>query len=230
MNGLWNLDPIYKGFDDPAFEGDLENLKQKVTAINAFTATLADIEPLAGLKQGITLEEEVNMLAYKLAGYASLRQAADTRDPQAGSQMGRVMGVISGVAAPEAAFKSWASGLPNLMELVESDEVLKEYTFLFKNMADSSRYLLAGRGEEIMAKMSLSGGSAWSDMQQYLTSTVPVTYRGNTTNLSSIRNLAYDADAQVRKDAYEAEIACYDRIKDAVCHSATSAERGHYNK
>ena len=222
MNGLWNLDPIYKGFDDPAFEGDLENLKQKVTAINAFTATLADIEPLDGLKQGITLEEEVNMLAYKLAGYASLRQAADTRDPQAGSQMGRVMGVISGVAAPEAAFKSWASGLPNLMELVESDEVLKEYTFLFKNMADSSRYLLAGRGEEIMAKMSLSGGSAWSDMQQYLTSTVPVTYRGNTTNLSSIRNLAYDADAQVRKDAYEAEIACYDRIKDAVAFALNS--------
>ena len=222
MNGLWNLDPIYKGFDDPAFEGDLEKLKQKVAEISAFTAGLADAEPLEGLKQGITLEEEVNSLAYKLAGYASLRQAADTRDPQAGSQMGRIMGVISAVAAPEAAFKSWASALPNLMELVEQDELLKQYTFLFKNMADSSRYLLAGRGEEIMARMGLSGGSAWSEMQQYLTSTVPVPYRGNTTNLSSIRNLAYDADAQVRKDAYEAEIACYDRIKDAVAYALNS--------
>ena len=222
MNGLWNLDPIYRGFDDPAFEGDLEKLKQKVAEITAFTAALADSEPLAGLKTGISLEEEVNLLAYKLAGYASLRQAADTRDPQAGSQMGRIMGVISGVAAPEAAFKSWASGLPNLMELVESDDILKEYTFLFKNMADSSRYLLAGRGEEIMAKMNLSGGSAWSDMQQYLTSTVPVSYRGSTTNLSSIRNLAYDSDAQVRKEAYEAEIACYDRIKDAVAFALNS--------
>ena len=222
MNGLWNLDPIYKGFDDPAFEGDLEILKQKVAEFAAFTTTLADAEPLAGLKTGITMEEDVNSLAYKLAGYASLRQAADTRDPQAGSQMGRIMSVISGVAAPEAAFKSWASALPNLMELVESDEVLKEYTFLFKNMADSSRYLLSGRGEEIMAKMGMSGGSAWSDMQQYLTSTVPVTYRGNTTNLSSIRNLAYDSDAQVRKDAYEAELACYDRIKDAVAYALNS--------
>ena len=222
MNGLWNLDPIYKGFDDPAFEGDLELLKQKVAEIAAFTASLADVEPLAALKQGIALEEEVTLLSYKLGGYASLRQAADTRDPQAGSQMGRVMGIVSGVAAPEAAFKSWATALPNLMELVESDELLKQYTFLFKNMADSSRYLLSGRGEEIMAKMELSGGSAWSDMQQYLTSTVPVTYRGNTTNLSSIRNLAYDSDAQVRKDAYEAEIACYDRIKDAVAYALNS--------
>ena len=222
MNGLWNLDPIYKGFDDPAFEGDLEKLKQKVAEIGAFTAALSDAEPLEGLKKGIALEEEVTVLAYKLGGYASLRQAADTRDPQAGSQMGRVMGTVSGVAAPEAAFKSWASKLPNLMELVESDEVLKEYTFLFKNMADTSRYLLPGKGEEIMAKLSLSGVSAWSDMQQYLTSTVPVTYRGNTTNLSSIRNLAYDADAQVRKDAYEAELACYDRIKDAVAFALNS--------
>ena len=222
MNGLWNLDPIYRGFDDPAFEGDLEQLKQKVAQISAFTATLTDIEPLAGLKAGIALEEEVTLLTYKLAGYASLRQAADTRDPDAGSQMGRIMGIVSGVAAPEAAFKAWASSLPNLMELVENDETLQEYTFLFKNMKDSSRYLLSGRGEEIMAKMGLSGGSAWSDMQQYLTSTVPVSYRGTTTNLSSIRNLAYDSDPLVRKDAYEAELNCYDRIKDAVAFALNS--------
>ena len=222
MNGCWNLNPIYKGFDDPAFEQDIQTLKEKVAQSADFAAELANLEPLEGLKRGIATEEELNQLVYKLAGYASLRQAADTRDSQAGSQMGRIMGIASGVAAPEAAFKSWASNLPNLMELVESDEILKEYTFLFKNMKDSSRYLLGGKGEEIMAKMGMSGGSAWSEMQQYLTSTVPVTYRGTTTNLSSIRNLAYDSDPQVRKDAYEAEIACYDRIKDPVAFALNS--------
>lgn len=73
-----------------------------------------------------------------------------------------------------------------------------------------------------MARMELSGGNAWSDLQQYLTSTVPVTYRGNTTNLSAIRNLAYDPAPQVRKDAYEAELACYDRIKDSVAYALNS--------
>ena len=222
MNGLWNLDPIYAGFEAPAFEQDIQTLKDRVAAFTAFTATLADAEPLQALKQGIIMEEEITSLTYKLAGFASLRQAADTRDPQAGSQLGRIMGAVSTAAAPEAAFKSWASSLPNLQELTASDEVLKEYTFLFKNMKDSSRHLLPGRGEEIMAKMNLSGGSAWGDMQQYLTSTVPVSYRGSTTNLSSIRNLAYDADPQVRKDAFDAEIACYDRIKDAVAFALNS--------
>ena len=222
MNEVWNLDQIYKGFDDPAFGADMETLKAEVANIQALADQLPAMEPLAGLKKGIALQERFSELLGKLALYASLRQSANTKDSAAGSQMGRIMGLYSGVAAPFAAFKEWASKLPNLMELVEGDSELKDYTFLFQNMAESSRYLLPGVGEAVMAKMHLSGGDAWSEMQQYLTSTVPVSYRGTVTNLSAIRNMAYDPDPQVRKDAYEAEIACYDRIKDAVAYALNS--------
>ena len=222
MNEVWNLDPIYKGFDDPAFEADLTALKENVAAFTAFSAALEQTDPAEGLKKGIAMEETIQSIANKLGEYAMLRQSADTRNPEAGSQMGRVMAVLSGVAAPMAAFESWASKLPNLMELVMADESLKDYEFLFANMAESSRYLLPGIGEAVMAKMSMSGGDAWSDLQSYLTSTVPVSYRGTTTNLSAIRNLAYDPDPAVRKDAYEAEIACYERIRDAVAFALNS--------
>lgn len=222
MNEVWNLDPIYKGFEDPAFEADLAELKQKVGAFAAFAQGLAEIDPAEGLRSGIAQEERIQSLAGKLGEYAMLRQAADTRNPEAGSQLGRVMAVLSGVAAPMAAFESWASGLPELMELVRADESLKDYEFLFSNMAQSSRYLLPGIGEAVMAKLRMSGGDAWSDLQSYLTSTVPVSYRGTTTNLSAIRNLAYDPDPAVRKDAYEAEIACYERIRDAVAFALNS--------
>ena len=222
MNERWNLDPIYLGFDDPAFAADMAALKDEVEKIAAFAGRLPTLEPLEGLKTGIALEERFSELVNKLAGFASLRQAANTRDSEAGSRMGQVMALYSGVAAPFAAFKDWATKLPNLMELVKGDEDLRDYTYMFENMADSARYLLPGIGEAVMAKMGLSGGDAWAEMQQYLTSTVPVTYRGETTNLSSIRNLAYDPDPQVRKDAYEAEIACYDRIKDAVAYALNS--------
>ena len=222
MNERWNLDPIYLGFDDPAFDADMQSLRSEVEKITAFTAELPGLPPVEGLNRGLALQERFFELLNKLAGYASLRQAADTRDPEAGSKMGQVMQLYSGVAAPFAAMKDWAAKLPNLMELVKNDENLKDYTYMFENMADSARYLLPGVGEAVMAKMSMSGGDAWAEMQQYLTSTVPVTYRGETTNLSSIRNLAYDPDPQVRKDAYEAEIACYDRIKDAVAYALNS--------
>ena len=222
MNERWNLDPIYPGFDDPAFDADMTALKAEVENIVVFSEGLSAMDPLEGLKKGIALQERFFELVSKLAGYASLRQAADTRDPEAGSRMGQIMQLYSAVAAPFAAFKDWAAKLSDLMELVKADEDLKDYTFMFENMAESARYLLPGIGEAVMAKMELSGGSAWAEMQQYLTSTVPVTYRGQTTNLSAIRNMAYDPDPQVRKDAYEAEIACYDRIKDAVAYALNS--------
>ena len=222
MNEVWNLNVIYEGFEDPQYEKDLTLLKEKAAAYAAATGCLAETEPLEGLRSCITLEEEVTRLANKLAEYAMLRQSADARDAQAGSQIGRIMAVISGLAAPQAAFKDWASKLPNLMELVCADEMLKEYAFLFENLSKSSRYLLSGQAEAVMAKMQLSGGNAWSDLHGYITSTVPVTYRGQTINLSAVRNLAYDPDPQVRKDAYEAEIACYDRIKDAAAFALNS--------
>ena len=222
MNEVWNLDPIYKGFDDPAFGVDMERFGEMVKQMAELSAGLAEGDPLEGLRAWIRLEEEAELLVYKLAGYAQLRQSTDTRDPEAGSCMGRVMSLYSSTAAPSAAFRAWASKLPNLMELVREDAFLKEYEYLFSNIAEESRYLLPGMGEEIMARMRMSGGDAWSELQGYLTSTVPVNYRGQTINLSAVRNLAYDPDPKVRKDAYEAELACYERIRDAVAFAMNS--------
>ena len=222
MNERWDLDRIYTGFDDPAFEADVETAKQKLGQFSEFSANLAQREPKEALKEGLALEEELEELVNKLGLYASLRQSANTRDSEAASQMGRLMAIYSGMAAPEAAFEEWISKLENLDALIESDEMLSEYAFMLGRIVDSSRYLLPGRGDEIMARMRLSGGSAWSDLQGYLTSTVPVSYNGETTNLSTIRNLAYDPDPAVRKAAYESEIACYDRIKDSVAFALNS--------
>ena len=222
MNEVWNLDPIYRGFDDPAFERDMNELKDAVAEFASWTQGLESIDPSEGLKTGIAHQEKLVDLGSRLVEYAILRQSADTADTEAGSRLGQAMAVLSSVAGPQAAFQDWASRLPDLTELVASDELLGEYAFLFENLKESSRYLLPGKGEEIAAKLGLSGGSAWSEMQQYLTSTVPVEYRGETTNLSAIRNLAYDADPAVRKAAYEAELRCYERIKDPVAYALNS--------
>ena len=222
MNEVWNLEPIYKGFDDPAFAQDLEQLQQLIRRSSSYVKTLSDMEPEQGLTGGIQLLEQISELSSRLANYAILRQAADSRDPDAASRVGQVMGIISDTAAPEAAFKAWAAELPELMTLVEKNEQLRAYTFLFSNIQRSSRYLLSGRGEEIAAKLQLSGGNAWSDLQQYLTSTVQVAYRDQKLTLPAVRNLAYDPDPQVRKDAFDAELACYDKIRDAVAFSLNS--------
>ena len=222
MNAVWNLDPIFLGFDDPKFSDDMKQLEQLLSQFTDFSQNLTAQEPLDGLRRGIAMSEQLTKLVGKLAGFASLRQSANTKDPEAGSMMGQIMGLYSRLAGPNAAFQQWAASIPNLMELVEGDEGLKDYTFSFQKTLENNKYLLDGKCEEIMARMELSGGNAWSDLQSYLTSTVPVTYRGETITLSAVRNLAYDPDPAVRKEAYEAELACYDRIKDSAAFAMNS--------
>ena len=222
MNEVWNLEAIYPGFDSPEFKQELADLKATVADYAQWVKTLETLDPLEGLKTGTDYLEKLLTYGNKLVEYCLLRQAANTLDDEATSGASQVMGLLSTIAGPKAVYKAWACRLPNLMELVAGDEVLKEYTFLYSTLRDASGFQLSGRGEEIMAKMELSGSSAWGDLQQFLTSTVPVTYRGEQTNLSAIRNLAYDPDPAVRKDAYEAELQCYERIADSVAFALNS--------
>ncbi len=219
MNENWNLKQLYERFDDPAFAGDLEELKQAVGKLRLLSQALGEMDPALALAQGVELMEKIDYLTGRLAQYAVLTQAADTTDTRAGSELGRVLAVASESAAPEATFKAWAAALPDLEALVTADERLREYGYWFRELVRSSRHLLSGECEQIVAKFQISGGNAWGDLQQYLTSTLKVAYNGQMLNLSAIRNLAYDPDPAVRKAAYEAELAAYPQIRDAVAHA-----------
>ena len=221
MNECWNLNPIYTGFDDPRFEEDLQALRRTVRDLEELTQHLTG-DSAALLKRGLTLQEQLQQLAEKLLCYAELRQAACTTDAEAGSKIGKIMGVYSDSAAPVAAFEGWLAAIPDLDSLIASDPLFEEYRFILERKKLGSLHLLPGIGEKVMAKLKISGSNAWAELQQYLTSTVKVTYRGEEINLSAVRNLAYSAEAEVRKDAYEAELACYRSIEDSVAYALNS--------
>lgn len=221
MNECWNLNPIYTGFDDPRSEEDLQALRRTVRDLEELTQHLTG-DSAALLKRGLTLQERLQELAEKLLCYAELRQAACTTDAEAGSKIGKIMGVYSDSAAPVAAFEGWLAAIPDLDSLIASDPLFEEYRFILERKKLGSLHLLPGIGEKVMAKLKISGSNAWAELQQYLTSTVKVTYRGEEINLSAVRNLAYSAEAEVRKDAYEAELACYRSIEDSVAYALNS--------
>ena len=221
MNECWNLNPIYTGFDDPRFEEDLQALRRTVRDLEELTQHLTG-DSAALLKRGLTLQEHLQELAEKLLCYAELRQAACTTDAESGSKIGKIMGVYSDSAAPVAAFEGWLAAIPDLDSLIASDPLFEEYRFILERKKLGSLHLLPGIGEKVMAKLKISGSNAWAELQQYLTSTVKVTYRGEEINLSAVRNLAYSAEAEVRKDAYEAELACYRSIEDSVAYALNS--------
>ena len=57
MNEVWNLDPIYRGFDDPAFERDMQALKAAVSGLEAFSRNLSGFCPSVSRSSTSTVTE-----------------------------------------------------------------------------------------------------------------------------------------------------------------------------
>ena len=220
--GKWNLDILYKGFDTEEFKNDYANLEKLIPELSAFAESCKELPAGEFLTEYIKKNEAISELVEKLAIYANLRYSANTRDTDAASMLGRIMQMISGTAAPTAQIEKAISEIENLDEVIASTPYLSDYEYLIKNIKRDSRYLLSDKEETIFAKMNMSGATAWSDLQSSLTSGVKVNYDGEEITLSAVRNLAYSPDKEVREKAFNAEIACYDSIKDAVAFALNS--------
>ncbi len=222
MNGLWDLSILYNGFDDPAFQADLTALDENVASFSGFAAEHASYDDADMIKRYLTLAEEQSTLVSKLFIYANLRYSGNTGDVEAASILGQLMAKMSATAAPDTVLKSRIASVADLEVLIDNDSALQEYKFLLTGFQKDAKYLLSDKEEALMATMNISGASAWSDLQSNLTSTLKANYRGEEITLSSVRNLAYDPDPAVRKDAYEAELKACATIRDSVAFSLNS--------
>ena len=222
MYDKWSLDVLYSGFDDPKFQSDLNKLDELIEAKNAFATSLGEKDPRTTAKEALLSSEKFTEVFYSLMGYCSLRQSADTNDGEAVSYYGRIIQKYTSSVKSSVAIDKYLGTLENLDEVIGDDELLNEYSYYLHELQKDMKYYLSEEVEEALGEMSMSGSSAWSDLQSYLTSSVKVDYKGETTTLSSIRNMAYDPDPEVRKSAYEAEIAAYSKIKDAIAFSLNS--------
>lgn len=218
----WSLDVLYKGYDDPNFTEDLAKLDKAIERINRLADEIATLPPREALLTYIKQGEEEQLLIARLFSYANLRTSANTKDTESASVCGRLMSKLSTTAKARTRIEKYIASIENFEELIQSEPILREYAYMLHNLRDAQKHMLSDECEEIAALYDISGGSAWSDLQSYLTSSVTADYRGEKLNLSSVRNLAYSPDPAVRKDAYEAELACYEKIKDSVAFSLNS--------
>lgn len=217
----WDLSILYNGFDDTRFEADFGELAKVAAELGekAKTAHAMGVKEL--LCEYIRISEAITSLGEKLFVYANLRYSQNTADGEAATAMGRIMGILSTVAAPEALFKAAIAKVENLSGEIEAAG-LGEYRYVLEKVQSSAKYLLSDGEEELLAKLNISGADAWSNLQSTLTSSVKVKYRGEQITLSAVRNLAYDPDPRVRLDAYKAELECYGAIKDSVAFALNS--------
>lgn len=219
MTTEWNLDIFYKGLDDPKYEEDVKKLSETCDMLHSLVSATEEKELKEKVEEILLCLENYNRLLTRLLNYLGLRQSVNTEDGDIMAQTNRIMKIYSNSAADTTAANRILGDIPDVDALAKESELIKEYSFLLKETKKECAHLLSNDVEAMISAMDMTGGSAWGSLQSYLTSTVKVDYDGKQVTLSEIRNLAYDADPEVRKAAYEAEIACYEKIQDSVAFS-----------
>ncbi len=222
MRDTWSLDVLYTGFDDKRWSEDLKELDRCVEAFNVFARKLSEKNGKETIKEGLELLEKLESLSMQMLIFCELRGAADTRDKDSISYEGVLSQKRNQTRAAETRFAKYVAEQKDLEHYLREDEFLASYAYLLRNMVQDNRHLLSGDVEEALAKMDISGGAAWSSLQGFLTSSVEADCEGKKLTLSEVRNLAYSKEKKVRRAAYEAELACYDKIKDSVAYALNS--------
>ena len=219
MNTEWNLSIMYSGLDDPALQEDMNKLVEANQAFKAAVEKASTLEDKEKAELILSEMEKYNKILFKIFDFLQLRQACNTEDGQNMALINKVMNIYNEGAEYAVAADRILASIEDVDALAKESELIKEYTFLIKETKKRCSHLLSNEVEAMISAMDMTGGGAWGDLQSYLTSTVKVDYDGKQITLSAVRNLAYSSDAKVRKDAYDAELKCYEKIADSVAFS-----------
>ena len=209
---LWDLSYLYKSFEDEAFKGDMESLKQDAAAIKALLEA-ADDDETAKLKKLMAAREALDAKVDRLSNYISCTLAVDATNQAAGLADDQLMAAFTALTPLYSGIARFVAGMRDLEGAIASSEELQQVAFALREMKENAAHLIPEDLEPWILEMKLSGGNAFSQLRDKLDSTLLVDYREEKLPLAAVRGKAYNPDPAVRKDAYDAEIASYAKIE-----------------
>ena len=226
----WNLDKLYKGFDDPKFQADYENLPKAIEKSVNFAKT--ELATTDNAKEKI--ETYLNMSNdfsryYNILRYCMLINATDSENTQALNYANNAQTMLSEGVVANTLFTEFLAKIEDLPAIIAQSKLLQAHDFFLNEKKEAAGHLLSTAEEVVYAKMGLTGANAWRILYNQLTSTlsVPIHLEGvdKTLTLSEVRNLAEHPDAYVRKTAYFAELNGYPQIEKSIA-GALNAIKG----
>ncbi|MDY3195282.1 MAG: M3 family oligoendopeptidase [Paracholeplasma sp.] len=219
----WNLDDLYQGFNEKYLK-DIETLKEQMLSFQQLVSQMQAMKPVAFLEAYLTSQEETTKLARSLSAFASLTMSTDVTNQEALGYLSKLQQIYSSVTKENVMVSRYIATL-DLKELSNHSEIIKTYLFQLNEEKESARHLLSEKEEVLYAKLRPLSSGSWSQLQGLLTSNLNVKMGDKEITLSEVRNLAYDNDKDIRKNAYEAELKAYDQIDDAVALALSNIKR-----
>lgn len=200
----WNLDSLYPSLDSTEYKNDLLELEETFSKLQVqLDAPKSDFP--AWLNSYLVLLNKETFLLKTLGAYAYIIYSTDTTNPaymnnlnlmdKYDTQAQQIFIKFSTILADNEKF------LENFYKQYPEKE---EYRYLLKEIIEEKSHQMVPELEELASKMSHTGASAWSLLQEQIISNLHDD-EGKTFN--ELRNDANDADPALRKSSWEKEVA-----------------------
>lgn len=218
----WDLNDLYHGFDE-TYHADIEKFSQLVDTYITFIRK-QDVKPETYLEGYLDLSEQITVLVRSLYSYASLVMSTDVTNQDAPKYLSKLQSISRRSTPEDVLFTRFLATL-DLDDLAKKSEKIHLYLYQLKLSQEDAKHLLSEKEEVLYSKLRELASGSWGQLQSLTTANVPVYFRDKEITLSEVRNLAYEKDGSVRKDAYHAELKAYELIEDAVSLALSNIKR-----
>ncbi|WP_299729444.1 M3 family oligoendopeptidase [uncultured Endozoicomonas sp.] len=204
---VWNNTHIYKDFNDPALQQDIETISTICDALNDKALVLEDSagEDLVRiLVEAIKFDEKASILCWTASTFASSISSVDAKNDEA-SRLDAKTNTLS--ARIEQAFKPFKQYLlkapDDLLEKVFSDDDAAGYRFYFQHQRKRNVHLLSTEEEVAISALSVDGLHSWWRLYNELRGSLRCQVGGEEIGLASAFNLTLQQDSVKRKQAWD---------------------------
>lgn len=228
----WNLDQYYPGLQSEEFRNAFSEMKAK---INAFSGIVDEISAEGASVDAVDralgslndLLEDVGLMMSYLFGLVSV----NSRDELAQRYLSQAQMALVPFRQANTRFTAWL-GQQDVESVIDASGMAKDHAYLLRQAKVEAEHLMAPAEEALASELTLSGGSAFGKLHDDLTSQIMVRFEkrpGEEVELpmSELRNLAMDPDREVRRRAFEAEIAAWKQWETPIAAALNGVKGEH---
>ena len=214
----WDLTIVYPDLGSDEFEQGFNTYKSEVKQLKLqFDEGAIDLadelsvdDSLAGTFEKVFAGfNEVMDRTETLQAFVYSYVSTDSTDDLAQARLSELEQVEVQISMLATRLTAWLGSM-DVEALIERSELAAEHAFALRRAKQEAEHLMAPAKEELAAKLSLTGASAWErlhgDVSSQINVTLEIEGEVKTLPMSAVRNLAYDADRDVRAAAYKAEL------------------------
>lgn len=213
----WDLSKLYDSYESKEFQNDVLKIDEFVIEINKFKERfLSGEEASIVVEDFLKLEIVIQNHISKVYSFVSLKETTNTTDQESAKYSVILQKKFTEFTITSILFTKYLSSVEDIDTLVNSSKFLKTHEFYVREIVKSNKYKLDENTEGLLSKLNQTGSSMWSRLQGVLTSTLEVDYNGEKLTLPEVLGKAEDDSAEVRKNAYLAELAAYPKIDKSI--------------